>query len=97
MNKFKTNLTEKYKINVDITIWEDEKLVWLNHLKVPTKLQRKKLGTKTMQEFCYWLDKNDYDCKLIITKESLYDFYKLFGFKKLNDCLFRKGNLQNGY
>lgn len=90
MTKFRTQLIDTYNITFDITIWKEQQIVWLNHLVVPKNFQRKKLGSKAMLEFCSWLDENQLNCKLLIIKESLFDFYKLFGFTKYENYLIRR-------
>lgn len=90
--KFENNIVKKYGLTFDITIWEEDKIVWLNHLVVPQKLRNKGIGSKVMQEFCNWLDDNHYNCKILILKMTLFNFYSPFNFiKETKDILYRKG------
>lgn len=89
--KFENNIVKKYNITFDITIWADDNIVWLNHLVIPSRLRGKGIGSKVMKEFCNWLDDNHYDCKILILKMDLFNFYNKFSFvKETKDFLFRK-------
>lgn len=64
---FDNELVKLYKIKFDISIWKKEKLVWLNNFIIPKKLQHMHIGTKIMEQFCQWLDINQYDSKLLVS------------------------------
>lgn len=76
-----------YQITFDLSIWEKEKLVWLNNFIIPNEYRLKGLGTSIMSDFSKWLDSNEYDSKLLVSscygtsEYKLIDFYKKFDYK----------------
>lgn len=83
---FDNEIVKLYKIKFDISIWKKEKLVWLNNFIIPKNLQHMHIGTKIMEQFCQWLDINQYDSKLLVSncygtpEDILIAFYQKFGY-----------------
>lgn len=84
--QWNSEIVESNHIKFDITIWEEENLVWLNNLIIPKKLRGQHLGSKCLQAFTQWLDQNGYDSILLIsncygTPESVLEqFYGKYGY-----------------
>lgn len=81
--KFETNIINAYKVKMDITIWEQEKICWLNNFKVPEKFRHKRIGSKSLNELIDFCKENGYTLKLLIPKQELKEFYLPFGFKEV--------------
>ena len=92
--QFESGTTKKFKVKLDYTVWNDDKEVWLNNIKVPAKLRNKGIGTNCMQEFCAYCDSIGYDCKLLYLKDTQVHWYQQFGFEKTEKAseMCRKAN-----
>lgn len=80
--QFESGTTKKFKVKLEYTVWNDDREVWLNNIKVPAKLRNKGIGTSAMQEFIAWLDSMGYTCKLLFLKPEQEHWYNQFGFVK---------------
>lgn len=84
--KFYHLFIKQFHIKFDLTIWENEKLVWLNNFIIPEKYRRNRIGTVIMEEFCKWLDENKMNSKLLISncygtpEDILIKFYSRFNY-----------------
>ena len=92
--QFESGTTKKFKVKLDYTIWNNDREIWLNNIKVPAKLRNKGIGTNCMQEFTAYCDTIGYDCKLLYLKESQIKWYEQFGFvaNPENSEMVRKAN-----
>lgn len=93
--QFESGTTKKFKVKLDYTIWDNDREIWLNNIKVPAKLRNKGIGTNCMREFTAFCDTVGYDCKLLYLKESQIHWYEQFGFKPTDKSseLCRKPNI----
>ena len=46
--QFESGTTKKFKVKLEYTVWNDDREVWLNNIKVPAKLRNKGIGTSAM-------------------------------------------------
>ena len=84
--QWENEIVKENKVKFDISIWEQENIVWLNNFIIPTNKRKNHLGSTIMKEFVQWLDENHYNSKLLIAncygtpEEVLQKFYGNFGY-----------------
>ena len=101
VEKFNNHLIKLYNVKFNISVWENENLVWLNLIYVPKKYRCKGIATEILNDFIKWLDTNGFNSSLLVgdcygmSEGKLINFYKKFGYEidyrmNKNLYLFRK-------
>lgn len=86
VKSFENSLIQEYHIDFNLTIWNDDKIVWLNRFIIPKKHRRHNVGTRLLNDFTQWLDANHFTSYLLVAncygtdEQILFDFYKKFGY-----------------
>ena len=92
--QWENEFIKENKVKFDISVWEQENIVWLNNFIIPTNKRKNHLGSTIMKEFVQWLDDNHYNSKLLIAdcygtpEPVLQKFYGNYGYTEIK----KKGN-----